>query len=310
MMAAATGINAAWRLRAVALLLCLAGCSSTGDPGDDSGFDPVTMDLPSIDGQNPPGFRGLEIPSHGVRLTGFVLTANGAGPHPTVILLHGFPGNEKNLDLAQSLRRAGFNVLFFHYRGAWGSQGEYSLDHIAEDVASVLSFLRANAGEYSVDVDRISLVGHSLGGYASLRGAANDDGVICVAGIATANFATYVADPEQDPGLLAGLKAMTDRLFMLEGFNGAQLIQELQRGGATFDVTTYGPELVGKSVLLLTGSDDTVVPPSVQEAIVEAYSRVDGIQLEARVIPGDHSFSANRIELQRNVVGWLQRRCR
>jgi hypothetical protein len=25
---------------------------------------------------------------------------NVVGPHPTVLLLHGFPGNEKNLDLA------------------------------------------------------------------------------------------------------------------------------------------------------------------------------------------------------------------
>ena len=39
-----------------------------------------------------------------------------------VLLLHGFPGNEKNLDLAQDLRADGFNVLFFHYRGAWGSE--------------------------------------------------------------------------------------------------------------------------------------------------------------------------------------------
>ena len=51
-------------------------------------------------------------------LAGMMLGANGQGPHPTIVLLHGFPGNEKNLDLAQSLRRAGYNVLFFHYRGA------------------------------------------------------------------------------------------------------------------------------------------------------------------------------------------------
>lgn len=60
-------------------------------------------------------------------MSGLIYIASGAGPHPTVILLHGYPGNEKNLDLAQSLRREGWNVLFFHYRGAWGSEGEFSL---------------------------------------------------------------------------------------------------------------------------------------------------------------------------------------
>lgn len=54
----------------------------------------------------------INFESHGNRLNGIVYLANGAGPHPTVVLLHGFPGNEKNLDLAQALRRDGFNVLF------------------------------------------------------------------------------------------------------------------------------------------------------------------------------------------------------
>ena len=74
-----------------------------------------------------------------------MLVANGKGPHPTVILLHGYPGNEKNLDLAQSLRRAGYNVVFLHYRGAWGSQGDYSIGGQADDVAAVLGYVRENA---------------------------------------------------------------------------------------------------------------------------------------------------------------------
>jgi len=50
--------------------------------------------------------------------THWVYVAAGAGPHPAVVLLHGFPGNEKTLDLAQDVRRAGWNVLYFNYRGA------------------------------------------------------------------------------------------------------------------------------------------------------------------------------------------------
>ena len=46
----------------------------------------------------------------------------------TVILLHGFPGNERNLDLAQAIRRSGWNAVFFHYRGAWGSGGVFSFE--------------------------------------------------------------------------------------------------------------------------------------------------------------------------------------
>ncbi|MDO8912512.1 MAG: hypothetical protein Q8N10_08825 [Phenylobacterium sp.] len=32
-------------------------------------------------------------------------------------------GNEKNLDLAQAVRRAGWNAVTFNYRGSWGSPG-------------------------------------------------------------------------------------------------------------------------------------------------------------------------------------------
>lgn len=40
--------------------------------------------------------------------------AAGAGPHPTMLLLYGFPGTELNLDLARAVQRAGWNVLAIH----------------------------------------------------------------------------------------------------------------------------------------------------------------------------------------------------
>jgi len=71
-----------------------------------------------------------------------IYIASGAGPHPTVLMLHGFPGNEKNLDLAYSVRRAGWNVLAPFYRGAWGSGGTFSFTHTLEDAQASIDFLR------------------------------------------------------------------------------------------------------------------------------------------------------------------------
>jgi hypothetical protein len=64
---------------------------------------------------------------------GLIYEAPGVGPHPTALVLHGFPGNERNLDLAQAIRRAGWNAVFFHYRGAWGSEGSFGFVHVLED---------------------------------------------------------------------------------------------------------------------------------------------------------------------------------
>src|SRR5262245_24578934 len=82
----------------------------------------VTSD-PPVDKQFPPGLSVLTVPSHGVEMDGFLYLASGAKPHGTVLLLHGLPGYEMNGDLAQSIRRAGWNVLLFHYRGTWGTAG-------------------------------------------------------------------------------------------------------------------------------------------------------------------------------------------
>src|SRR5947208_15123462 len=93
------------------------------------------------------------IPSAGVHLNGVVYVAQGRGAHATVVFLDGFPGDEKNADLAQAVRRAGFNALVFYYRGSGGSRGAYSYSHVLEDVTAARTWLREHASADSVRVD-------------------------------------------------------------------------------------------------------------------------------------------------------------
>ena len=58
-----------------------------------------------------------------------IYRTGGEGPHPVVLLSHGFPGVEKNFDLAQALRRIGFHVVAYHYSGSWNSDGDYAFSH-------------------------------------------------------------------------------------------------------------------------------------------------------------------------------------
>src|SRR5690348_10345315 len=102
----------------------------------------------------------MQIPSHGALMNALVYVAAGAGPHPAVILLHGFPGNERNLDLAQDMRRAGWDVLYFNYRGSWGTPGDFSFSHGIEDTAAAVAYLRqpAIAKKLRLDPSRIVLI--------------------------------------------------------------------------------------------------------------------------------------------------------
>jgi len=149
----------------------------------------ITADPPA-DKQHPATIETFQLPSHGAALNALMYIAAGAGPHPVVILLHGFPGNEKNLDLAQSIRRAGWNVLFFNYRGSWGSPGDFSFTHSTEDVDAALAYLRepANAAKLEANPKRIVLIGHSMGGFMAAYSGSRDPEVLGIGLISGADF--------------------------------------------------------------------------------------------------------------------------
>ena len=89
------------------------------------------------------------------------------GPHPALVLFHGFPGNEQNLDLAQAARRAGFVVLTLHYRGSWGSPGAFSFANAAADGANAVDWLMVSAqrASYQIDPQQVSVAGQSMGAF-------------------------------------------------------------------------------------------------------------------------------------------------
>lgn len=262
--------------------------------------DPIEIDL-----THPPALIELNFDSHGDRINGILYQAGGAGPHPTVVLLHGYPGNEKNLDLAQTMRRVGYNVLFFHYRGAWGSGGNFSFTHVIEDVGSALNYLRDQANQYRVDVEKILLIGHSMGGFAALQGAANNPDIKCVAGIAPGDLGLvediFQVNPEAGKNFASG----SDGLTMLNGWSGSTAIDELRNNRDAFSLVGLASQLNGKSVLLIAADKDKVLPAAVFHApLVTAYAAQPDMTLTHSIIPGDHAFSWSRLKLIETVLDW------
>lgn len=293
-------------MRFIFALSVLLAVSCTTAPDD-----PVISDPKSVDAAFPPAVVELGIDSHGDRMNGHIYLANGEGPHPTVVLLHGFPGNEKNLDLAQAFRRAGWNVLFFHYRGAWGSEGIFSFGNAIDDVASALSFLRDPANEnLRIDTDHIALVGHSMGGFLALQGGARDADVSCIVGLAAANFGERAALAQTAPEELEGFKQYSDQLVMLNGFDGDSAVADLAAAGDSFDNTLLAPELAGKHVFLIGAMRDEAVDISVHRRHMQAFLDAEDIYMTELVLDADHSFSWHRIKLAHEITDWLNRTCR
>ena len=105
--------------------------------------------------KNPPDLQAEVLRGKRGRLLVTIYRAGGAGLHPTVLLSHGFPGIEKNFDLAQALRRIGFHVVLYHYSGSWGSDGAYAYAHNLEDADTLLEFIETNT-TYGFDRERPS----------------------------------------------------------------------------------------------------------------------------------------------------------
>lgn len=290
--------------------LLVSACTTAPAPAQAPEAPPLASrfaDPASIDAEYPPGLSEINFQSGGARLNGLVYLADGAGPHPTVILLHGFPGNEKNLDLAQAMRRVGFNVMFFHYRGAWGSDGVFSFSNVVEDVAAAAEFLRANAATYRTDPDKLILIGHSMGGFAALSGAANDSRIACAAGLAPADFGVLASAVAASPDVLEGFAAYSDTLTMLNGFSGESAISDLFANTAAFDLRAKAPELAGKSVLLVAAEDDESTPLDMMvQPLMDAYAADPAIRATNVVLPGDHSFSWSREALIDTVIDWAE----
>jgi acetyl esterase/lipase len=99
----------------------------------------------------------------------------GGGGRPAVMMIHGGGWNSGDKDAytarAKLLAGAGYVTATINYRLV--PEGRYP--RAVQDAACALSFLRAHAGEYGLDPDRVALMGYSAGAHlASLIGVAAD----------------------------------------------------------------------------------------------------------------------------------------
>ena len=263
----------------------------------------VTED-PAPDPKFPAAMEPVLIPSGGVSINALIYLASGSRAHPAVVFLHGFPGNEQNLDLAQAMRRVGWNVLTLHYRGAWGSPGTFSFSHAAEDAQAAVAFLRdpANARRYRVDANKIVVIGHSMGGFL----AANAAGALPeVAGLGVIAAWNIVDDADQwarasSAKLVDEATAMRPDTVPLQGTTAEELIQEAIAHRAEWNFTAHASQIGSRPVLVISTDDG---------GAAASHAYVEALRTKARVtevhFATDHSLSDHRIALHVAVARWL-----
>jgi acetyl esterase/lipase len=251
------------------------------------------------------------LPSHGSTLLGIFYLAAGVGPHPTAIILHGFPGFEQNLDIAQALRAHGWNALAMHYRGSWGVKGDFSFQHAAEDADTEVRYLldRGNAEKYHVDPRHIIVIGHSMGGYMAASAAAHNPQVAGAVLISAWNIGADYESRRHAGAKPANLEKEAKslesdgNLVPLSGTSGEALAREIRDHQHDLNFNNLAPAIAQRPVFIITANDG--LAPA-DDALAEALRNAGDTHVTERHWDTDHSYSDKRAELIQAVLDWTR----
>jgi uncharacterized protein len=246
------------------------------------------------DATSPAGMTELFIPSAGSLLQGLIYKANGAQKHPTMLLLHGFPGNERNFDLAQVVRSHGWNVIYFNYRGSWGSQGQFTFNHCVEDVVNVVAFCKKYADSLKIDTSNIALFGHSMGGWVCLKAIQRLPGVKKGFALSTWNIANVINQP------VGAREKAADDYFVLNKKSGKELFQPVVTDPQAYNLANDAMALSQKQLVMLDEHRQNGSLAEVIKSSNKAFFKYD-------VWKTDHPFTNKRVSLIKEVLALLDK---
>ena len=283
-------------------LLLLGLSAMAGGARADAAIPPAVYTDPPHDARYPPRMEVLHIPTGGLKVNGVAYLAAGAGPHPTALFFVGLPGNEKNLDLVQAVRRAGWNAITFFFRGSWGSPGAFRFAHCAEDAEAALTYLRSKptAESLGIDTHRIVIVGHSMGGWVAVETAARDHHLAGVALISAADMSRDFPGSMPHPQLVERLSGLMESLAEV---TPEQMADELEAHAPSWRFD-QAYDRIGHVPLLVITADDRYRPSD--DALVGALRARRDPSITALHLDTDHVYSDQRIALQAALIGWLQ----
>ena len=249
--------------------------------------------------------EALVINSHGSNIFGRLLLPARRQPEGTtavVVLLHGYPGTEQNIDIAQSIRAYGMAAVHFSYRGVWGSHGEYSFSHIIEDTIEVISYIRNRAEEFHLNPTRIYLLGHSMGGFAAVNAIAQGlqvRGAILMAPCDMANKCLY------DPPAFDSLLSHQQKGYFITR-SSESLREDAMEHAAQWLFTTAAAKLdPGIQYGFIGGAEDKQTPPEIHILPLLRALKERNIDAPYAEICDSHTFPGTRKELTDLILSYL-----
>lgn len=254
----------------------------------------------------------IDLRNNGLKLDAKIYVAEKSNKAPSVILLHGFPGNQSSpLGLAERLNSAGFNILVFNYQGSYLSEGNFSFDNSIDNVSAAFNFLTdpENQTKYKIDTSKIVVCGYSFGGTIAIESAmynnkirylisiANDDHSVSIKKAATdlefrENYRKFVGGSFEPSGPFRGdLKALMD-------YN----IQNVDR----YDLVKNAEKLKSKKNLFIVGwQDNTSLIEINTLPLYRKLMQINKVNTSIKGFESDHQFNNVIDELSKTITNWI-----
>jgi len=251
--------------------------------------------------------------SKGVDIHAIFYRASGVEPLPTVILCHGFPGNNTDvLGLGERLMKEKFNALSFNYRGTWGSEGQLTIANSLEDVVSAIQYVKSRSAvrEFHVAPSNTAIIGYSFGGGMALLGSLGDPAIRRAVYVAGGNLSEVARLMEQNDEYKRAILEDLNGLPSL-GFNslpGEEMVAEVLEDMDRYDLVKHAEALSKKDILIIGGWRDQANP--IEHHILPLYralQKYGAKQVQIEIFDADHSFSNVRNQLADRIVSWLKR---
>lgn len=218
---------------------------------------------------------------------------------PTIITVHGTEGNRANgipgiMELVSSLTKEGFNILMFDLRGHGESEGTYYSGGYYEryDLLGAIDYLTSRG------VNKIGVIGFSVGAVTSILAAAEDPGISAVVSDSSwADFTEIInTQAEKQKHIPAWFKP--GYLLMLKVLHGTDL-----NSARPIDVVG---RIAPRPIFFIHGLADAYVPATDANRLYEASQNPSN---EAWLVPGAghvKSYQTAPLEYEERVTKFFE----
>ncbi len=197
----------------------------------------------------------------------------------TIVLLHGYSGNRNQLlPLALRLKTDGFGVLAYDTRAHGESEGSV-IGFGEKEVMDVKASLDWLVKRPEVDSSRLGIYGFSLGGIFALRQAINDPRIASLV-LAGTPASLYELAQDESGGGLRGLFTAKLRYLAMRWVGSSKYSQPARETIKS---------LKDRPILLITGSQDALVPPNRARELFEAAGYPKAIAIFPEAGHGDYN---------------------